>query len=98
MEDQDLNKNIPIKGDNDVQEADDVVVDPMHTEDDTKDTGDDTKDTETPEGVTVQHTAEQKEGQKPESPTKHVVIGKTETTTGGEAVGVGARKKIIKGK
>ena len=29
------------------QEADDVVVDPMHTEDDTKDTGDDTKDTET---------------------------------------------------
>ena len=50
------------------------------------------------EGVTVQHTAEQKEGQIPESPTKHVVIGKTETTTGGEAVGVGARKKIIKGK
>ena len=87
----DLPGDIPIEGDIEVkEESDDVVMDlsnPLDTGDDTKDNAGDTKDT-----------VEQKEGQKPDSPTKHVIIGKTETVTGSEAVGVGARKKIITGK
>ena len=83
----DLPEDIPIEGDVEVnEESDDVVMDlpnPLDTGDDTKDNSGDTKDT-----------AEQEEGQKLDSASKHGVMGKTETVTGGEAIGIGARKKI----